>query len=186
MANLQLSNNMSGLSDHFILCKAMGDVPEDPCLLLRRDISFDEALDQIHRHWSLNVSLDTCDWKPDSPKPPSPHTDQYTLKHTIEIDSFRPRPSRPSEPSTLKLPFQHCSIELFVIGGGITARLLGLSWDMLRSKSIFNVIYWRLRPPRAIKAAGEMTSTTPMITAKAAATRATKGNIAGGEEDGMN
>ncbi|KAG8785566.1 hypothetical protein FS842_011031 [Serendipita sp. 407] len=58
----------------------------------------------------------------------------------------------------------YCSVELLVVENGITARLISPTWDSLASRSSFNVVYWRHRPPRAIKAA----TPTPMITATVA------------------
>ncbi|KAG8820607.1 hypothetical protein FRB91_000238 [Serendipita sp. 411] len=124
-------NAISFPSPNFILCKAVGEGQEDPCLLLDRKASFCEVLDQIHQYWGLGVSPDKCGWKPESA--PGRYTQRYASNFFYSL--------------------YRCSVELLFVGGGITTRLLSPTWDSLKSNSDFNVLYWRYRRPKVIKAA---------------------------------
>ncbi|KAG8757417.1 hypothetical protein FRC14_002088 [Serendipita sp. 396] len=144
MANLQLSNNMSGFSDYFIVCKVLGEGPGDTSLLLTRSLSLNDVLDQIHQHWKLNkASPSVCG----------------CLQNTTLVAS-------PPD-------FQHCSVELFFDGGGITARVLHTAWDLLKSRSFIRVVYWQHGSANGI---GTATTATP-------ATKKTLGAEEGSDSD---
>ncbi|KAG8757681.1 hypothetical protein FRC14_001689 [Serendipita sp. 396] len=129
MANLQLSNNMSGLSDHFIVCKLLGGGPGDTSLLLTRSLSLNNVLDQIHQHWKLNRE--------------GPSACGCLQNTTI----FASPPD-----------FQNCSVELFLDGGGITARVFHTAWDLLKSSKSVKVVYWQHGLANTI---GTATTATP-------------------------
>ncbi|KAG8847063.1 hypothetical protein FRB91_000236 [Serendipita sp. 411] len=146
MATVHPSNEISKLLPGFIVCKQIGDDAEDPCLLLDRRTSFNDVLDQIHQYWRLDTPYHSCGRKPDGS--PRQYTNMWSQSTRCYSD----------------LQYTYCSIELLVVENGITAGLISPTWNSLASRSSFNVVYWRHRPPRAIKAA----TPTSMITATVA------------------